>query len=140
MAKKSRKRSTSKAAPKRPTRAVDPATRLTASGGVAWMELRQIGAIFALALTVRLVFFFVNRGSNPLFYHPILDSLFHHEWAGRIIDGNFWGDEVFFRAPLYPYVLALLYKVSGSSITLAVLVQHVTGSTSRSVPLNAFGL
>lgn len=86
--------------------------------------------MFVAALVLRLAYFFVNRHGNPLFYYPILDSLFHHQWAGKILSGDFWGQEVFFRAPLYPYTLALLYKLSGSSIAFAVLCQHVTGALS----------
>ncbi|MEE9269533.1 MAG: glycosyltransferase family 39 protein [Candidatus Krumholzibacteria bacterium] len=86
--------------------------------------------VFFLALALRLVFFFVNKAGNPLFYHPVLDSLFHHRWAEEILSGSFWGSDVFFRAPLYPYFLALLYKVSGSSIAFAVLSQHVIGALS----------
>ncbi len=41
----------------------------------------------------------------------MLDALFHHEWAQEILAGDFWGDEVFFRAPFYPYLLAFLYKL-----------------------------
>jgi tetratricopeptide (TPR) repeat protein len=93
-------------------------------------EVKWIVVVFAVALAVRLAYFFVNKANNPLFYHPILDALFHHEWAEEIISGKFWGDEVFFRAPLYPYLIAFLYKLSGSSIAFATLVQHVVGSLS----------
>jgi 4-amino-4-deoxy-L-arabinose transferase-like glycosyltransferase len=66
--------------------------------------------------------------NNPAFDFPIMDSLYHHDWAKAIISGNFWGDEVFFRGPLYPYFLALLYKISSSSIAFAILCQHIIGS------------
>jgi tetratricopeptide (TPR) repeat protein len=93
-------------------------------------ELAWVGAVFAAAVAVRLVFFFINKNTNPLFYHPVLDALFHHEWAQQILAGDFWGDEVFFRAPFYPYLLAFLYKLGGTSIAFAVLVQHIIGSLS----------
>ncbi|NIM19706.1 MAG: tetratricopeptide repeat protein [Candidatus Latescibacteria bacterium] len=91
-------------------------------------ELIDVGIIFGVAFVLRLVFFFLSKQNNPLFYYPIMDSLYHHEWAEEIISGNFWGDEAFFRAPLYPYFLALLYKLSGSSIGFAVFCQHMIGS------------
>lgn len=90
-------------------------------------ELSDIAIISAAALLPRIIFFLLSRQNNPLFYHPIMDSLYHHEWAEAIISGNFWGSEVFFRAPLYPYFLALLYKISGSSIAFAVFCQHLMG-------------
>jgi tetratricopeptide (TPR) repeat protein len=101
-------------------------------------ELAYIGVILAVALAIRLVYFYINSRQNPLFFHPVLDARFHHDWASEILSGNFWGDQVFFRAPLYPYLLALIYKISsfvtsssttsGTSMTLAVFVQHVIGS------------
>ena len=98
---------------------VDPAKGLT-----------FIGIIFVVSLAIRLIYFYINKNQNPLFYHPILDARFHHDWASEILSGNFWGDEVFFRAPLYPYLLAFFYKISGSSMAFAVFVQHLVGSTS----------
>jgi len=103
---------------------------LSARRRLAKNELAYIGIVFAIAFAIRSVFFFINRNTNPLFYHPVLDSLFHHDWAQEILAGNFWGDEVFFRAPFYPYLLAFLYKLSDSSISFAIFVQHVIGSLS----------
>jgi len=93
-------------------------------------ELIDIGIIFAIALGLRVVCFFLNRDNNPLFLYPIMDSLYHHEWAEKIVGGDFWGNEVFFRAPLYPYFLALLYKIGGTSIAFAVFCQHLLGSVT----------
>jgi 4-amino-4-deoxy-L-arabinose transferase-like glycosyltransferase len=95
-------------------------------------ELVYIGIILAVALAIRLVYFYINSRQNPLFYHPVLDARFHDDWAREILSGNFWGEEVFFRAPLYPYLLALVYKLagttSGPNMTAAILLQHVIGS------------
>ena len=103
---------------------------LAARKGLAKNELKYIGLVLVIALAVRTIFFFINKNTNPLFYHPVLDALFHHEWAQEILAGDFWGDEVFFRAPFYSYMIAFLYKFSGSSISFAVFVQHVIGSLS----------
>lgn len=118
------------AAPAAPRPAYEP---LFARETFSKREWLLVAAVFAVALVPRLVFFFINKNNNPLFYHPMLDALFHHEWAREIVSGDFWGDEVFFRAPLYPYVLALLYKVSGSSIAFAVLFQHLLGAVSTAM-------
>jgi 4-amino-4-deoxy-L-arabinose transferase-like glycosyltransferase len=56
-----------------------------------------------------------------------MDAKYHHEWALEILSGNFWGHEVFFRAPLYPYLLAFLYKISGTSIAFAIFFQQIIG-------------
>ena len=99
-----------------------------------------IGVILVIAIVIRLVYFYINSRQNPLFFHPVLDARFHHDWASEILSGNFWGDEVFFRAPLYPYLLALIYKISGAitsgsatsatSMTFAILFQHIIGSAT----------
>ncbi len=91
-------------------------------------HLIDLALIFGLAFVLRIVFFFLNKANNPLFYQPIMDSLYHLKWAQEILSGNFWGSEVFFRAPLYPYLLAFLYKLGGSSIGFVSLVQHLIGS------------
>ena len=103
---------------------------LLARKGLSRREIVSVGIVFVTALLIRSIYFFINKNNNPLFYHPVLDELFHHEWARDILAGNFWGNEVFFRAPLYPYVLAFLYRVSGQSIAFTIYVQHVIGSLS----------
>ncbi len=90
----------------------------------------QLAVVVAAAFLLRLLFFYLNHKNNPAFNFPIMDSLYHHEWAKDIVSGDFWGNEIFFRGPLYPYSLALLYKLSGSSISFAVLCQHILGSFS----------
>lgn len=96
-----------------------------ATRGLDWIHA---AVVFTAALALRMLFFYLNLRNNPAFDFPIMDSLYHHEWAKEIISGNFWGKEVFFRGPLYPYFLALLHKISGNSITFAIFCQHVIGS------------
>lgn len=98
------------------------------SGVLRRVDIRNALIVAGVALAVRLIFFFLYKNNNPLFYHPIMDAKYHHEWALEILSGNFWGDDVFFRAPLYPYFLAFLYKISGSSIALAVFFQQLIGT------------
>lgn len=130
MAKKARQKRSKSSDRTRITAAPDPAARLLSGAPMGIRDARNLAILFVAGLGVRLIYFFINRGSNPLFEHPILDALFHHEWAKDILSGNFWGNEVFFRAPLYPYFLAMLHRVSDSSITFAVLVQHALGALS----------
>jgi 4-amino-4-deoxy-L-arabinose transferase-like glycosyltransferase len=104
-----------------------------ALGTILSADRNRILAVAGLAFAVRLIFFFLDRHNNPLFDYPIMDALYHDEWAKRILSGDFWGREVFFRAPLYPYLLALIYKVSGSSIAAAVFVQHILGTLNAAL-------
>ncbi|UCH83212.1 MAG: glycosyltransferase family 39 protein, partial [Candidatus Latescibacterota bacterium] len=131
MAKKQKKTPVAKKESRGRKPAAAPAyDQLLAQKSIVRSELLYPAGLFCFALLFRTIYFFVNKDNNPLFYHPILDALFHHDWAKDILAGNFWGDEVFFRAPLYPYLLAFVYKLSGTSIAFATYLQHITGSLS----------
>ncbi|MBN2227539.1 MAG: glycosyltransferase family 39 protein, partial [candidate division Zixibacteria bacterium] len=85
--------------------------------------------IFLAAFLLRLIYLLQYR-SNPSFYLPMVDELWHLEWAKDIIGGNFWGSEAYFRGPLYPYVLAAFLKITGDSLFWVRLLQAVIGSLS----------
>src|SRR5512140_245926 len=78
--------------------------------------------IFGLALLVRLIYL-VGYRSNPFFADPQMDALYHDRWALTIARGDWLGNEVFFRAPLYPYFLGVVYAIAGHSYLVARLVQ-----------------
>ncbi|HEX5132437.1 MAG TPA: glycosyltransferase family 39 protein [Candidatus Krumholzibacteria bacterium] len=124
---------TRKQKPARP--APPPATtlrsRLDAARPFDWRaraDRIDLAIVLGVALVLRLAFFFLNRKYNPTFTFPVMDSLYHNEWAQDLVAGGTRGTDAFFRGPLYPYFLALLYKVSHSSIAFAVFVQHIIGS------------
>jgi len=127
MSKKSKKKPTRSRAASAPGRPSDLASRLNKPQPFARRDIKTVMILVVVALAVRLTFFFINKSTNPLFYHPILDAAFHQQWADDILHKSFWGDEVFFRAPLYGYFLAALNAMSGSSIAFAVFVQHLLG-------------
>lgn len=109
----------------------DPVAPLATPRLFHWRDRRDIlhlGIVLACAFALRMVFFYLNQKNNPVFFFPIMDALYHHEWAEKIVAGTARVDEAFFRGPLYPYVLALFYKISGSSIAFAVFVQHLMGT------------
>jgi len=84
--------------------------------------------LFLLALVVRVVYLLQIRGTDPLFYHPIMDALYHHDWAVSIIRGGWLGEDAFFRAPLYPYFLSLLYGIFGINLLIPRIAQLLIGS------------
>jgi 4-amino-4-deoxy-L-arabinose transferase-like glycosyltransferase/lipopolysaccharide biosynthesis regulator YciM len=59
-----------------------------------------------------------------------VDARYHYLWAQAIASGDFWGSQVFFRAPFYAYFLALLYKIFSGSILAIVIVQNLIGIIS----------
>lgn len=89
----------------------------------------SFAAILLLALAVRLAYLAQMRGT-PLFSILVLDGQIYDEWARRIAAGDWYGSEVFYQAPLYPYALALLYSLAGPDVWTARLAQALIGSAS----------
>ena len=86
-------------------------------------------AIFATALAVRLVHVWQIRAS-PFFSVLMGDSHGYDDWAQRIAGGDWIGREVFYQAPLYPYLLGVIYAIGGRSLLLVRVIQAVIGSAS----------
>ncbi len=89
-------------------------------------RLLPIG-ILGAAFVVRLAFL-IQTKDLPLYYHPILDSSFFHQWADFKLQFGWLAASPPFREPLYAYVLGLIYTVFRESLTIARLVQCVIGS------------
>jgi tetratricopeptide (TPR) repeat protein len=85
--------------------------------------------IFFSALILRLIYI-IQLQDSPFFNFPQIDTLWHHLWANEIAAGNVIGNEVFFRAPLYPYFLSLIYSVFGDGPFAYRVIQSVIGSLS----------
>ena len=56
------------------------------------------------------------------------DAQSYHAWAQQIAAGDWVGTEVFYQAPLYPYVLGVVYSLLGDSPMTVRLFQAVIGS------------
>jgi tetratricopeptide (TPR) repeat protein/4-amino-4-deoxy-L-arabinose transferase-like glycosyltransferase len=85
--------------------------------------------LFVFAYALRFVYM-LQMESNPHFFSPTMDPLFHDAWAQDIASGNWIGSHVFFRAPFYAYFLAVVYKLFGHGYILPRLIQHLVGSFS----------
>ena len=98
--------------------------------------------IFFFALFLRLAHVLSMRDC-VLFCNPIMDMAEHHRWAQTLAQGNWIGKGAFFRAPLYPYFLGLIYYLFGESFLLPRLFQCILGSLSclwiYFLAKNAFG-
>lgn len=80
------------------------------------------------ALAVRLLYL-SQYANSPFFWVPALDGLYHDLHARAIAAGQ-PEQHAFFRAPLYYYFLAGVYKVFGHSFWAARLIQALIGSAS----------
>ncbi len=92
-------------------------------------ERLVVAAVVLLAFLVRVVYVLQMR-SSPLFAQPVMDSLYHVELARAFAEGGDRHPGPFFRAPLYPWFLGLLFKCCGDGLLLPRLVQCVFGSLS----------
>ena len=66
----------------------------------------------------------------PFFAALMGDSHGYDEWAQRIAGGDWLGREVFYQAPLYPYLLGVIYAIAGHSLLIVRIVQALIGSAS----------
>jgi tetratricopeptide (TPR) repeat protein len=81
----------------------------------------------ALSLRIYQLLFWIG---TPYFKTPFLDELYHQLWASSIASGNILPDGVFFRAPLYPYFLALFYWLTPDGHLFAIMTQMLLGLLS----------
>ena len=88
-----------------------------------------LAGLIVLSLCIRFMYLLEIRG-NPFFDHPRLDALFHDKWAESIAAGDIVGEEVFFRAPVYPYFLGSLYAIFGHNYVVPRVAQLLLGTLS----------
>lgn len=85
--------------------------------------------IAGIALSVRLLYVF-QLSHTPFFSSPIVDAEYHDAWAREILNKGIGHEEVYFRAPLYPYFLASIYALTGGSFLAARIAQAVLGAVT----------
>jgi tetratricopeptide (TPR) repeat protein len=86
-------------------------------------------AIALLALVLRLVY--IGQISQAPFTDLRLgDAEAYHQWALRIAGGDWLGTDVFYQAPLYPYFLAVIYRLFGDGVAMVRVIQAAIGAGS----------
>src|SRR5579864_6494744 len=114
-----------------------PAAAGATAGGAAaarWLP----AAVFALALAVRLAYHFEIR-DLPTLHELVMDAQRYDQLARDILDRGWRPREAFYQAPLYPYLLAAVYAVSGRSATAMRLVQAAAGALTAALAAIAAG-
>jgi tetratricopeptide (TPR) repeat protein len=88
--------------------------------------------VLGAALLYRLVYLTFYARQMPYYTFPSGDSAIYLDWAHRILGGDFWGlgetFRVFYRAPLYPYLLAFSLKIFGNTLLPVYIVQFLLGT------------
>lgn len=86
-------------------------------------------AVAALALTLRLVHLWQMHGT-PYFGVLMGDARAYDAWARDIAAGDWIGRDVFYQAPLYPYFIAIVYRLFGTDLLALRLSQAIVGTIS----------
>ncbi len=81
----------------------------------------------AVALIIKLSYLFAALPEPASVGRLSVDALYHYKWASLIASGDFLTNAPYFRAPLYPFILALLLKISGGSLIFVRLMQLLAG-------------
>lgn len=90
---------------------------------------RDFALVAGLALVVRALYL-VQVREAPLFSLLIMDGASYEAWARRIAEGDWLGAEVFYQAPLYPYLLAVVKLVAGDGLWPIRILQALLGAMS----------
>lgn len=94
-----------------------------------WPDILLLAGIFLVAFAIRLIYLSQIK-TFPLFYYLVGDSRIYDQWARQIAEGGWMGTDVFYQAPLYPYLLGLFYWLLRRDLWWVRLVQMVLGAIS----------
>ena len=86
-------------------------------------------AVWLFALLVRALYLW-QIAQAPFYDLRLGDAEAYHLWAERIAAGDWLGQTVFYQAPLYPYLLAIVYRLFGDSVTVVRVAQALVGASS----------
>ena len=103
-------------------------------GGVRPPALWPVVLLMFLAGGLR-VWHSLDMAASPLFAEPHMDGLYHLEWARAVAGGEPFPVDLsdgtpvpFFRAPLYPWLLGLVLRLSGENLLIPRLLQALLGA------------
>jgi len=87
---------------------------------------KEIAAVLAILVAVaifKVVYILQYKANIPYYSAPIVDSAYYNAWAMKVAKGIGYGREPFYMAPLYPWLLGMLFRVAGPSIPIAYAIQ-----------------
>lgn len=89
----------------------------------------DVVVIFALALSIRLIFVW-QWLDLPYATVPYLDAISYDQWARNILKGNWLRETAFYQSPLYPYLMAAIYKFLGPNMETISWIQAILGAVT----------
>ena len=96
--------------------------------GRTWAAL-LLSLILIGGLVLRLLYIHAIR-NDALAKVLVIDAQFYDSWARRILQGDWFGHEIFYQDPLYAYFLALCYKIFGHDPGRVRVVQALLDTVS----------
>jgi hypothetical protein len=94
--------------------------------------LGLVHGVFAGVLLFRLATL-LQFSASPLFAPGAGDMRFYDDWAQRILHGQLTDHLAFFGLPLYPYFLALLYKIFGYTPFIPAVFQALADTLTATL-------
>lgn len=90
-------------------------------------EVLAVFLLLIVAVAIRNTYLLQYEVRMPYYRIPIMDSAYYDVWAIRVAQGHGYGPMPFYMAPLYPYMLALIYKVFQHNFTIVYFIQEMLG-------------
>lgn len=87
------------------------------------IDTRLLLGLLLLAGAVVRLLFFLQLKDTDLAAIPLLDSQTYHDWAVRLVAGDWGRNQTYWMGPLYPHLLALVYLVFGVGSLAALVFQ-----------------
>ena len=91
---------------------------------------RALVALVLAGIVMRVIHLFLQAGTLPFLFHPILDAAVYHERAAALAGGAPWPQTPFYQAPGYPQFLGLLYKMVGAKPLYGIIGHSLLGVNS----------
>ena len=91
------------------------------------MRGRKVYLLLVLIALLPRAFFLAEAVRVPLFDYLYLDAASYDGWAERLAEGEWVGERAFHMAPLYPYLLGVLYRIAGRDLLAVRVAQHLLG-------------
>ena len=89
---------------------------------------KHVVLLMGVAALLRVLLLAELRWRDPLLFEPLSDAAYYHRWALLAAGGGeFEPGRPYWLPPLYPWALALLYRITGGSIGVTLLLQAALG-------------
>ena len=93
-------------------------------------ELQIVFSILAIGFILRVIYILETQ-SSPFIQNLFSDSKIYFDWAKELSNSNKWfGKEVFFMSPGYPYFLAFIFKFFGPSLLAVRILQALINTAT----------